>query len=53
MRLKCSICGWVYDEEEGFPGGGIDPGTSWQDVPDDFRCPMCGAMKKWFQPFEE
>ena len=52
MKLKCSICGWIYDEEDGYPDGGIDPGTPWEDIGENFRCPVCGAMKKWFQPLE-
>ena len=36
MRMVCSLCGWVYDEAEGYEDGGIAPGTSWADVPEDF-----------------
>ena len=46
----CIICGWIYDEEEGCPEDGIKPGTKWEDVPDDWVCPDCGAEKmilKW------
>ena len=41
----CIICGWVYDEKEGWPEEGIAPGTKWEDVPDDWVCPDCGASK--------
>jgi rubredoxin len=47
-RWKCSICGWEYDHEQGLPKKGIAPGTSFENLPDDFRCPKCGATKKWF-----
>ena len=34
MKYVCDICGWVYDEDEGYPEGGIAPGTKWEDVGD-------------------
>ena len=36
MKYVCDVCGWEYDEEEGYPEGGIAPGTKWEDVPEDF-----------------
>jgi rubredoxin len=48
MKWKCTVCGWIYDEEAGLPDGGVEPGTTFDELPDDFRCPKCGAMKKWF-----
>ena len=45
----CIICGWVYDEKEGWPEEGIAPGTKWEDVPDDWVCPACGATKDDFE----
>jgi len=45
----CIICGWVYDEEEGWPEDGIKPGTKWEDIPDDWVCPDCGASKEDFE----
>ena len=45
----CTVCGYVYEEENGYPEGGIAPGTKWEDVPDDFVCPMCGATKDMFE----
>ena len=44
----CSLCGYVYDEADGAPDYGVNPGTLWADVPDDFVCPMCGAGKEMF-----
>ena len=45
----CIICGGVYDEEEGCPEDGIPAGTKWEDVPDDWVCPDCGASKDDFE----
>lgn len=45
----CIICGWVYDEELGDPEEGIEPGTPWEDVPDNWVCPECGARKEDFE----
>ena len=47
MKYEC-VCGYIYDEAEGEPDGGVEPGTKWQDVPDDFACPLCGAGKVAF-----
>ena len=44
----CEVCGWEYDEELGYPEGGIEPGTKWEDVPEDFTCPLCGVDKNQF-----
>jgi rubredoxin len=44
-RYQCSVCGHVYDEAEGDPDTGVMPGTLWEDIPDDWRCPECGAEK--------
>jgi len=48
----CVICGFVYDEEEGWPEDGIKPGTRWEDVPDDWICPDCGVGKDDFDMIE-
>lgn len=47
-KYVCSICGYVFDEAEGLPEYGIEPGTKWEDIPDDFVCPVCGAAKEMF-----
>lgn len=48
MKYVCEICGWVYDEAEGLPDSGIAPGTKFQDLPDDFVCPLCFVGKDQF-----
>lgn len=48
----CVICGYVYEEAEGDPDGGIAPGTKWDDVPLSWRCPDCGAGKEDFEMIE-
>ena len=47
MKKVCDLCGWEYNEEEGYPEGGIAPGTKWEDIPDDFVCPLPAAMPAW------
>ena len=44
----CDACGWVYDEEAGAPDLGIAPGTKFEDLPEDFACPLCGVGKDQF-----
>ncbi len=48
MKYVCDVCGWEYDEEQGYPEGGIEPGTKWEDVPEDFLCPLCQVGKDEF-----
>jgi rubredoxin len=48
-KYVCTVCGFVYDEAEGYPDGGIAPGTKWEDVPEDFTCPLCGVDKSMFE----
>lgn len=48
----CLICGWIYEEEHGCPEEGLPPGTPWEDVPEDWSCPDCGAIKEDFQMVE-
>ncbi len=49
MKYVCTVCGWEYDESEGYPEGGIAPGTPWSEVPEDFECPLCGVGKDSFE----
>ena len=48
MKYVCDICGWVYDEEAGSPENGIAAGTKFEDLPEDFVCPLCGVGKEDF-----
>lgn len=47
-KYICPICGYVYDESAGIPEKGIAQGTKWEDLPEDFLCPICGAPKSVF-----
>ena len=48
-KYVCDACGWEYDEELGSPENGIAPGTKFEDLPDDFECPLCGVGKDQFE----
>ncbi len=45
----CTVCGFVYDEAKGLPDDGIVPGTPWEQLPEDWVCPLCGAAKSEFE----
>lgn len=45
----CVICGFTYDPAEGDPGMGIPPGTAFEDLPEDYKCPICNASKEYFK----
>lgn len=49
-RYVCQVCGYVYDPAEGDPDSGVAPGTAFEDLPDDWVCPVCGAEKSEFEP---
>lgn len=49
MKYVCNLCGWEYDEENGYLAEGIEPGTLWAEVPEEFECPLCAAGKKLFR----
>jgi rubredoxin len=52
-RWMCESCGFIYDPDEGDPDGGTAAGTPFETIPDDWYCPVCGARKVDFAPFEE
>ena len=52
-KYKCSVCGWVYDPELGDPDSGIAPGTPFEEIPDNWVCPVCGAAKSEFEKVEQ
>ena len=45
----CQVCGYIYDPALGDPDSGIEPGTPFEDLPDDWTCPVCGATKDDFE----
>ena len=49
---KCIVCGYEYDSEKGDPDSGIAPGTPFEELPDDWVCPMCGVGKDQFAAVE-
>ena len=52
MKYVCDACGWEYDEAAGDTENGIAPGTKFEDLPDDFTCPLCGVGKEMFSAAE-
>lgn len=51
-QYRCLICGYIYDEAAGYPEANIAPGTKWEDIPEDFVCPICGASKDQFEKIQ-
>ncbi|OGT43484.1 MAG: rubredoxin [Gammaproteobacteria bacterium RIFCSPHIGHO2_12_FULL_40_19] len=49
QKFICLLCGFIYDEEQGWPQDGIPAGTRWEAVSDEWVCPDCGAMKSDFE----
>ncbi|MBI4712072.1 MAG: rubredoxin [Planctomycetes bacterium] len=50
QKYKCTLCEYIYDPATGDPDTGVQPGTPFNDIPDDWRCPLCGADKSAFEP---
>ena len=48
-KYVCTICGYIYDPDQGDPAAGIKPGTSFENLPDSWVCPVCGASKGAFE----
>ena len=51
-KFECVLCGYVYDPEIGDPEADIEPGPTFDELPEDFVCPLCGAGKDEFEPAE-
>ncbi len=51
-KWRCTLCGYVYDPEEGDPDNDVDPGTPFEDLPGDWVCPDCGASQEDFEELE-
>ncbi len=49
MNWKCTVCGYIYDEDKGDPDSGVNPGTKFEDLPEGWICPVCGATKDMFE----
>ncbi|MBC8344129.1 MAG: rubredoxin [Bacteroidetes bacterium] len=52
IKFKCQVCGYIYDPEAGDPEHGIEPGTAFDDIPDEWKCPLCTSGKEAFQEDE-
>ncbi|MFP4196861.1 MAG: rubredoxin [Thermoplasmatota archaeon] len=50
MRYRCTVCDYIYDPEEGDPEGGVPLNTPFEELPEDWVCPDCGAEKEMFVP---
>jgi rubredoxin len=50
QEYECVVCGYIYDPAKGDPANGVDPGISFEELPDDWVCPVCGAGKEEFEP---
>ena len=50
QKYRCEVCDYIYDPAEGDPDSGIEPGTAFEDLPDDWVCPLCGIEKADFVP---
>lgn len=50
QKYKCSVCGHVYDPNEGDPMADVKPGVPFEELPGDWTCPICGAGKEDFDP---
>ncbi|MBN2352776.1 MAG: rubredoxin [Spirochaetales bacterium] len=50
QKYRCTICDYIYDPAQGDADGGIKPGTPFEQIPDDWVCPVCGAAKSDFEP---
>ncbi len=52
-KYRCIVCGYVYDPQLGDPDSGVAPGTAFEDIPDDWVCPLCGVGKDEFEELTE
>ena len=52
-KYRCTVCEWVYDPAVGDPHGGIAPGTQFEEIPEDWVCPVCGVGKDMFEEVAE
>ena len=52
-KFECQVCGWTYDPQKGYPEGGIAHGTAFEDLPEDFECPLCAVGKEQFEEIDD
>ena len=52
-KYICTVCDYIYDPAIGDPDSGIQPGTDFKDIPEDWECPDCGVSKEDFEPLED
>lgn len=52
QKWECDACSYIYDPEVGDPDSGVAAGTKWEDIPDDWVCPLCGVGKDMFRPVD-
>jgi len=52
QKYECTVCGYIYDPAEGDPDNGVKTGTKFEDIPDEWVCPVCGAEKDQFEPVD-
>lgn len=50
QRFECVVCGYIYDPVDGDPDNGVEPGTSFESISEDWVCPLCGVGKDQFEP---
>ena len=51
-KYKCEVCGYIYDPQLGDPDNGIEPGTAFEDLPEDWVCPLRQEGKEVFEPID-
>lgn len=52
QKYVCNVCGYIYEPEDGDPDNGVEPGTPFDKIPEDWVCPLCGASKDEFSPVD-
>jgi rubredoxin len=53
QKYICLVCDYIYDPKLGDPDGGLEAGTAFEDIPEDWECPLCGVTKEDFVPYDE
>jgi rubredoxin len=51
-KYRCTLCGYIYDPQKGDPDNNVEPGTAFDDLPDEWTCPECGADKEDFEQID-